>query len=745
MSHTEYLTVTVPGQEKTNNKGMPPIPHFTGTTHVYTRCCRGSIAGSEGWRQLRASLLTVSRYDRGRRNSEGRTLAKGRRRDPCLRTHLSFIFYISSHVESISQTGLFSVAVTALIAVTVQDLKEDPQDRSAFYLENLYTLQFSNDTRPSSPAQFPPFSVPLVTNAVNACLLMSLSLNILAALFSLFVQRATRQYLFITHSPRSSSDYRARLREAFVNDFQNSPISWAVWASIISLFISTGFFFLGLLLYLNKLDPNVYDSVYICVGVCVAIYFSIVFMPIERRSAFYLSLFSFFIPSSLMFKFRLWRSTKDIDDRVLARLFKAVIKDSDLVRFFESIPGFCKSSLVDKPRHMITKLGHEKLHTAVKGLLERTWSSGSLPKSDKARRLAACVKVADATPLPNAMLSILEDIFPHDAHAALRSVELGQFLKNQGNSKPDEIGLCAQIIIAGIISHVQESDDEWVALAANQLGKSETVIRGYLERGNDDVLLANLTHITRQIFHSLKDNRDMAVASSSILRSLSEFGVRNTLPELQRDFLALWKEIGEAPDDNVVTEIRDSLFNIYNTLTQGTVEASTPTTSPNPSDSTSPVHGLVDENAQIHCITSPSEAPISYQSPSLTTSSPKSLSPTPGHIAIALADESSLGSIPEVTLCPTAASTSSGPIPSPRGSQGLSGISQAVGSAATAKTGNIAVPSITAEVASIFGPHITSTASVIAHRDAQDMNDQVEMNSLPRTRQLDLSAPDTPA
>jgi hypothetical protein len=417
------------------------------------------------------------------------------------------------------------------------------------------------------------------------------------------------------------------------------------------------------------------------------------------------------------------------------------------VQFFESIPGFCRSSVVDDPIRRVANLGNEKLHNAAEKLLKCTWSSNFLSASEKTRRLIACVNVADAVRLTNVALSIFKHIFPRDQHEALRSVEMGKSLRSQGSTTQQEIGLCGQIIVAGIISNVQENNSGWVALAADQLGKSEDVIRGYLERGNDDVLLANLTHITRQIFHSLKDNRDMAVASSSILRSLSEFGVRNTLPELQRDFLALWKEIGEAPDDNVVTEIRDSLFNIYNALTRGTVDASTPTTSPNLSDSTSPanVHGLVDGNAQTHAITSPSGAPISHQNPSLTTSSPQSLLPAPGHIAIALADESSLGNISDVPCCPTVTAASSGPIPSPLGTHGLSGISQAISSAATAKAGNIAVPSTTAEVASIFGPHITSTASVIAHHDAQDMNDPVEMNSLPRTRQLDLSSPDTSA
>jgi hypothetical protein len=125
------------------------------------------------------------------------------------------------------------------------------------------------------------------------------------------------------------------------------------------------------------------------------------------------------------------------------------------------------------------------------------WSSNLLSDSKKMRRLVVCAN------------------FVH----ALRSVEMGHFLRSQGDRTQREIGLCVQSIVASIISNVQERNDRWVALAAGQLGKSEGVIRDYLERGNGNVLLANLTHITHQIFHSLKDNRDMATSSSFIFIS----------------------------------------------------------------------------------------------------------------------------------------------------------------------------------------------------------------------------------
>jgi hypothetical protein len=73
---------------------------------------------------------------------------------------------------------------------------------------------------------------------------------------------------------------------------------------------------------------------------------------------------------------------------------------------------------------------------------------------------------------------------------------MGQSLTRPGNGA-QEIGLCAQTIIAGISSNVQESDDRWIALAAGQLGKSEDVIRKYLGHSHDNLLLSRPTSLAR--------------------------------------------------------------------------------------------------------------------------------------------------------------------------------------------------------------------------------------------------------
>ncbi|KAH9972230.1 hypothetical protein BGW80DRAFT_1561072 [Lactifluus volemus] len=200
---------------------------------------------------------------------------------------------------------------------------------------------------------------------------------------------------------------------------------------------------------------------------------------------------------------------------------------------------------------------------------------------------------------------------------------MGKFLKSQG-------------IVAGIISNVQENNDHWIAIAADQLSKSEDVIRGYLKRSKDNILLANLTHITRQIFHSLKNNRDMAASLSSILPSLANFDVRNTLPELKHDFGALWDDIEQALNEQVPMEIRDNMLILYDAL-NGTASSNTCPVLPDTSlGLTSPVHEVVNEDSKPRTITFSPGAPASHRNPSL-----------------------SISSIPKSTRCPTTDATSS--------------------------------------------------------------------------------------
>src|SRR5258708_5682635 len=55
-----------------------------------------------------------------------------------------------------SQTGLFSAAVASLITVSIQDIQQNPQDTSNFYLANIYATladpsQSNSTSLPTSP------------------------------------------------------------------------------------------------------------------------------------------------------------------------------------------------------------------------------------------------------------------------------------------------------------------------------------------------------------------------------------------------------------------------------------------------------------------------------------------------------------------------------------------------------------------------------------------------------------------
>jgi hypothetical protein len=109
------------------------------------------------------------------------------------------------------------------------------------------------------------------------------------------------------------------------------------------------------------------------------------------------------------------------------------------------------------------------------------------------------------------------------------SPEIGRILRRWHNSTDSSIiGSC---IIARIIASVEKRDDTWMALARSQLGVTEEVLRGYLKDG-DSVLLANLIKTTRLFL-------EKRLQFDGILRSISGFNVKGTLPELQHDFCTL--------------------------------------------------------------------------------------------------------------------------------------------------------------------------------------------------------------
>lgn len=212
----------------------------------------------------------------------------------------------------------------------------------------------------------------------------------------------------------------------------------------------------------------------------------------------------------------------------------------DLEQFFEAIPGFCASKIVDNPRRSLRVLGLPKLAEALIEFWNCSLSSNRVSESVKVRRLVVCMRVIEAADLSIAIPHIFR-LFLRVLSGVSRSIEIGHSLRPLRNGNADSPARC---MIASIISNAEEHNDRWFTLAVDELGVSGDVLHNYLAHG-DSVLLANIIHITRHILHGLlQPHPDLTQKSLlSILSSLSKFDILNTLPELQHDFCALWNEI----------------------------------------------------------------------------------------------------------------------------------------------------------------------------------------------------------
>ena len=114
--------------------------------------------------------------------------------------------------------------------MSIQDLRQNPQDVSNFYLANIYQATI-NPSAPnissSLPASPPLFSPPTYAVWVNALWFMSLVISLTCALLATFLQQWARRFLKVTHS-HLSPDKRARLRAFFAEGVEKCLLPFAV-------------------------------------------------------------------------------------------------------------------------------------------------------------------------------------------------------------------------------------------------------------------------------------------------------------------------------------------------------------------------------------------------------------------------------------------------------------------------------------------------------------------------------------
>jgi hypothetical protein len=237
-------------------------------------------------------------------------------------------------------------------------------------------------------------------------------------------------------------------------------------------------------------------------------------------------------------------------------------EDRELETFFDAVPGFCGSKLVQPLYARVTT----KLLQSLDGFLDRTFSSRLVPEFVRNGRLITCLNAAHSALGPIGASRTLSNFFHIHRDEALKSVELGRSLTSWVHSTDDSIDPIVQRIVACIIAHAKDRDDRWAKLVKEAFDIPDGVIRDYVARG-DSALLAILNHVTRQALRTSRSEQE-------VLESLSQFDIHNTATELRHEFCALWNEIvQEATNDgygSTRTQILAGIRHLFITLHRGT-------------------------------------------------------------------------------------------------------------------------------------------------------------------------------
>ncbi len=540
--------------------------------------------------------------------------------------NLTFVSpYIVVHhmLTRLLQSGLFSAVVATFLAMSVQDLQPDPQDKPTFYLENIYqVLADPNGTRvPTLPSRYnpPAFSPPKSAVWVNSLWSLSLVITLSCALLAILVQQWARRYIKLTQRHSASSPLkRARIRAIFHRGVEEQHLQWAVDALPIVLHASLVLFLVGLVVFSFGSNHKVCKVVGSWVGLCTVIYACFTLLPIFRHESPYYTPLSpplwllytgtlslavrilWWCTAFHCFNEKTWvrfgflnddykrrfshrieeaaeesaqKLSSEIDSRIILWALLSSDEDHELERFFASIPGFCVSRVLDDPLAAFKTSNGEKMADALIGLIDRTLSSNVVPQSTKQRRIMVCKRAMAEAVFPINRRT-LERVLYKDLGGLLDSVEFGLMLGNARYRDPFA-EYYSQCVVSVIIAKAQEQDDRWFELATGHLGISKATLQNYLARG-DSVLLANCVFICQRTMEGYSDHgwHPDVYSRSKTLELVSRFNIQETLPELQHKFCYMWNELvrntGNRRSRKLSTYILKHIRNIYFELHRGT-------------------------------------------------------------------------------------------------------------------------------------------------------------------------------
>ena len=494
--------------------------------------------------------------------------------------------------------------------MSIQDLQQNPQDTSNFYLANMYRATIYPNASSSLPASPPPFTPPNYAVWVNAFWFLSLVISITCALLATLLQQWARRYLKVTQ-PRYSPHKRARIRAFFAEGVDKFLLPWAVEALPTMLHISLFLFFSGLAVFLWNVNLTIFKLVLSWIGLCTAIYGCITFIPVFRHDSPYhtpLSLpawhfitgirfltfraltwitlsFDFFSGESYD-RFRhlaedygkflvqgmqktaeesAFSSPPEIDIRAFMWTFDCLDEDHELEHFFAGLPGFRNSKVVKDPLPYLPWEQQNKILDALIGLFDRTSSSDLLQEQVKFRRTVICRKAIGPLDIPQAIQPVLRRIFHQGQDGLGQSAAMARLVRGWDDGKGKYTTTIIRAIVSSVVARAQRRDDLWFTIAADAMGLPESVLRNHATHG-DNLSFVILIYVVRQQF-SLYGKRNWPWQEfSKVLEAASEFDVLDTSPELQHSFCALWNQVRSEARGTIPWWILRPIRNIYLTL-----------------------------------------------------------------------------------------------------------------------------------------------------------------------------------
>jgi hypothetical protein len=360
------------------------------------------------------------------------------------------------------------------------------------------------------------------------------------------------------------------------------------------LHISLFLFFAGLSVFLFGVHPTIFKVVTAWIALCAFLYTCLTFLPIIRKDSPYsaplsapfsfcltamghlftrlLQRFPYTVSSIRMplhsrdpkpdssshsmsktaeeFAFKL---EPDIDYRSLLWTFRSLDEDTDFEKFFEALPGLCKSETGKdlKLQRGFIEPYEKKLSSALIGLINRTLSSNLVTEFVKQRRMIICTKAVESTSLLGPWWT-LRSVLLGNWYRFLGCIEFGLFVQNWKNiTHPVTIfyGQC----VAALTVPIVRRDERWFQLASDLLNESKSLLFKYISHG-DSILLANAMFIARRTIQTYsgseeRHRKDVLGASSRTLETVCKLDIRHSLPELQHEFCGLWNQLVDAAQD----------------------------------------------------------------------------------------------------------------------------------------------------------------------------------------------------